>query len=50
VLLVVQFNSKGKVSKAGGRATKATKTKASKAVNTAKKKAGATMKNATPVE
>ena len=53
VLLVVQFNSKGKVSKAGGRATKATKTKASTAVNTAKKsddKAGATMKNATPVE
>jgi hypothetical protein len=53
VLLVVQFNSKGKVSKAGGRATKATKTKASKAVNKAKKsndKTGATMKNATPVE
>jgi hypothetical protein len=53
VLLVVQFNSKGKVSKAGGRATKATKTKASSAeknVQDCDDKTGGAKKNATPVE
>ena len=53
VLLVVQFNSKGKVSKAGGRATKATKTKASSAeknVQDGDDKTGGAKKNATPVE
>ena len=43
VLLVVQFNSKGKVTKAGGRATKATKT-------TTGRNNGSTMKNGTPLE
>ena len=53
VLLVVQFNSKGKVSKAGGRATKATKTKTSAAeknVQDSDEKTSGAKKNATPVE
>ena len=51
VLLVVQFNSKGKVSKAGGRATKATKTKTSSAgKSNSDDKTGDAKKNATPVE
>ena len=51
VLLVVQFNAKGKVSKAGGRATKATKFfGGKKAAKTTGDTTGDKTKNGTPLE
>ena len=54
VLLVVQFNAKGKVSKAGGRAVKTNASSGKKTSKTSKKdsdtRPGGTMKTGTPLE